>query len=195
MTTASTGMTVPVPMARASSGAANRKAASTTTLNTDATPPFGLNPAVAARYPAAAANPPFGLNPEMENRYPVLKRKATMATASTGTTVPVPMARASRFVDVAAKTAQPKRAPSNSKAATSAAAAEDDDDDDKSHVSDLIDSGCDEDNHDDSRYLQNQHGVLFTSACVLTRRNFFSSIIVTVYFRVFCFASSPPDTR
>ncbi len=87
-----------------------------------------------------------------------------MATASTGTTVPVPMARASRFVDVAAKTAQPKRAPSNSKAATSAAAAQDDDDDaNQSDLSGVIDYGDDEDSHGDPRHLLHQQQVLFTS--------------------------------
>ena len=83
-----------------------------------------------------------------------------MATASTGTAMPIPMARASRWVDDAAKAA-----PRKSQSVTSAAAEKDDDDDDddddahQSHVSGLIDHGADEQSQGDSRALLNQQQV------------------------------------
>jgi len=123
-------------------------------------PPIGLNPAVVE--PLPAANPPFYLEPLMEVLYPqppllptaarslepaagsgVPKRKAaSMATASTGATVPVPMAR-SRLIDDAAKT------PSKRTSVIEAAA--EDDDDGEDDVSDMIDNGADEKSYGDSR--------------------------------------------
>ncbi len=76
------------------------------------------------------------------------------------------MASASRFVDDVAKTAQPKRAPSNSMAAEVAAAEDDqvdDDDANQSDISGVIDYGNDEDSHGDPRHLLHQQQVLFTS--------------------------------
>ncbi len=135
----------------ASSKAAKRKAASEITTNTDASPPFDLDPAMLTFYPPAAAHPVVGQH--------VAVCRDSQRKAAT---------RASRFVDVAAKTAQPNRATSNSKAATS----EDDDvevdDDDKSDVSGLIDSGPVERGRGgrNPRELLYLKGVLFTSADV-----------------------------
>ncbi len=99
---------------------------------------------MAARYPAAAAKP------------------AVHGHGEHGRAVPVRMARASRLVDDAAKTAQPKRAPSNSKAATSVEDDEvDDDDANQSELSGVMDYGDDEESHGDPRHLFHQQQVLF----------------------------------
>ncbi len=113
-----------------------------------------------------ACYPPAAANPVVEQH--VAASRDSKRKAAT---------RASRFVDDAAKTAQPKRAASNSKAITSAAAAEDEEDDDddanQSDLSGVIDYGDDEESHGDPRHLFHQQQVLFTSVDVFLFCTFF----------------------
>jgi hypothetical protein len=95
---------------------------------------------------------------------PSKRKAASMATASTGATVPVPMAR-SRLIDDAAKT------PSKRTSVIEAAA--EDDDDGEDDVSDMIDNGADEKSYGDSRDLLYQHQVLCTSVILFILPSFF----------------------
>jgi len=97
-----------------------------------------------------------------------------MATASTGATVPVPMAR-SRLIDDAAKTLSKRTS------VTEVAAKDDDDGDDgEDDVSDMIDNGADEKSYGDSRDLFNQHQVLCTSVALFILPSFFFTLFLPI---------------
>ncbi len=99
-------------------------------------------------YPPAAANPVVG-------QHVAVSRDSQRKAAT----------RASRFVDVAAKTAQPNRATSNDD--------DDDDDDEQFDLSGVVDYGDDDESHGDLRHLFHQQQVLFTSVDVFLFCTFF----------------------